>query len=306
MVRNDPSHFSDTDYDHGSKRGSKKMIMIVEDDAVVGSALERAARAGHSAVVIPSGMEALSLMHLQMPRMMIIDLGLPGLDGIGVLRAIRKDRDYDRMPVVIYSGEFSDVARREALAAGAQDFIVKGTVGVEAADSADYSVVKGPAAAAAHFAVMNRAIVRGEPSCRYCPLDGLYVRRGDFFAPTGCWPDARGTSGVAGEFVDDVLAHGVAGGRDRGDCEERGAVVVVIVAPGKNARRLGVADEGEDFDVPFEDDPAVEGLLEGDRLEVDGAASVLAQDVVLERPNVVFPGHAPHTCSQVAQEYCHK
>ena len=133
MVRNDPSHFSDTDYDHGSKWGSKKMIMIVEDDAVVGGALERALRcAGHEAVVIPSGMEALSLMHLQMPRLMMLDLHLPGLDGMGVLRAIRKDRDYDRMPVVIYSGEFSERTQREALAAGAQDFIVKGTVGVEA------------------------------------------------------------------------------------------------------------------------------------------------------------------------------
>ena len=133
MVRNDPSHFNDSDYDREGKWDSKDMIMIVEDDAGAGGALERALRcAGHGAVLIPSGMEALSLMHLQMPRLMILDLRLPGLDGLAVLRAIRKDRAYDGMPVVIYSGEFSEATRREAMAAGAQDFIVKGTVGVEA------------------------------------------------------------------------------------------------------------------------------------------------------------------------------
>ena len=133
MVRNDPAHFSDSEDEHERQWDSKDMIMIVEDDAVAGGALERALRcAGHNAVVIPSGMEALSLMHLQMPRLMMLDLRLPGLDGLAVLRAIRKDATYDGMPVVIYSGDFSEVMRRQAMAAGAQDFIVKGTVGVEA------------------------------------------------------------------------------------------------------------------------------------------------------------------------------
>jgi DNA-binding response OmpR family regulator len=133
MVRNNPSHFNDNDYDHASKSGRKQMIMIVEDDAVAGGALERALKcAGHSAVVIPSGMEALSLMHLQMPRMMIIDLGLPGLDGLELLRSIRKDHAYGDMPIMVYSADFGAMAQRDAMSAGAQDFIVKGTVGVEA------------------------------------------------------------------------------------------------------------------------------------------------------------------------------
>jgi DNA-binding response OmpR family regulator len=132
MVRNDPSHFNETDYDHSSKLGHRQMIMIVEDDALVGGALERALKcAGHGAVVIPSGMEALSLMHLQMPKMMIIDLGLPGLDGMSLLRSVRKDHAYDGMPIVVYSAEFGSLVQRDAMAAGAQDYIVKGTMGIE-------------------------------------------------------------------------------------------------------------------------------------------------------------------------------
>ena len=133
MVRNDPFHFGDGDYDHATNSGRKEMIMIVEDDSVVGGALERALKcAGLGALVIPSGMEALSLMHLRMPQMMIIDMGLPGLDGLSLLRAIRKDSAYDGMPVVVYSAEFGSLTQRDALAAGAQDYIVKGTVGIEA------------------------------------------------------------------------------------------------------------------------------------------------------------------------------
>ena len=109
------------------------MIMIVEDDTATGGALERALRcAGFEAVAIPSAMEALTLIHLQKPQMFVLDVNLPGLDGISMLRSLRRDADYAQVPVLIYSSEFSLEKQREAMNAGAQEYIVKGTIGVEA------------------------------------------------------------------------------------------------------------------------------------------------------------------------------
>lgn len=96
---------------------------------------------------------------------------------------------------------------------------------------------------------------------------------------------------MAGELVNDVLTHGVAGGEDRGECEVGDAIGIVLVAPGEAAGGGRMGEEGEDLDVAVEDGFAVEFFVEGNSLKVGGAASVLLKNVVLERLEVLLARH---------------
>ena len=106
------------------------MILIVDDDVNLGQSLERMLRyLGREAVRVERPMEALALLRIRKPSLIILDLELPEIDGLRLLRAIRADTDNKAIPVIIYSGDFSAEKLHDAMAAGAQEFIVKGTVG---------------------------------------------------------------------------------------------------------------------------------------------------------------------------------
>ena len=106
------------------------MILIVDGDIVAGACLERLLKyRGYEVLAVHSGSEALTLMDLRKPDVIILELRVDGIDGATLLRAIRKDAMFDAVPVIIYTTDFADELRREMLEAGAQDYIVKGTIG---------------------------------------------------------------------------------------------------------------------------------------------------------------------------------
>jgi len=108
------------------------MILIVDADAVSAPSLARLLRYnGHPAEVVPSPIEALSLLPTRKPLAIILDLNLLHISGVEFIRAIRADKTYTDVPLIVYTGEFSQRAAQEALSAGAIDVIVKGTVGTQ-------------------------------------------------------------------------------------------------------------------------------------------------------------------------------
>ena len=108
------------------------MILIVDADAVSGPSLARLLRYnGHPAEVVGSPMEALALLPTRKPVAIILDLDLPHLSGVRLIKAIRLDRTYDDVPIIVYTGDFSQAMGREAMEAGAADVIIKGTVGTQ-------------------------------------------------------------------------------------------------------------------------------------------------------------------------------
>jgi len=98
-------------------------ILLVEDDErtrkAVGANLE-----GHGYGVrgAADGEEALVLWELRRPDLILLDLGLPGIDGIGVLRRVRRDAT---TPVIILSARGEERDKVEALDAGADDYLAK-------------------------------------------------------------------------------------------------------------------------------------------------------------------------------------
>ena len=98
-------------------------VLLVEDDAKTRRALT-ANLEGHGFGVrgAADGEEALVLWELRRPDLILLDLGLPGMDGIGVLRRIRRDAT---TPVIILSARGEERDKVEALDVGADDYLAK-------------------------------------------------------------------------------------------------------------------------------------------------------------------------------------
>jgi len=102
-------------------------ILIVDDDPVQRRLLEAAVtRFGHSAKVVEDGRAVLKLLdgpNVDTFSVMILDLGMPGIDGIGVLSAMQ-ERGLD-MPVIVQTAQGGIETVVQAMRHGAFDFVVK-------------------------------------------------------------------------------------------------------------------------------------------------------------------------------------
>ena len=97
--------------------------LVVEDDPRIGKTLAVNLRArGYDADVAVTGEEALQLAARHHPDVVILDLGLPGMDGLDVVRGLR---GWSPVPIVVLSGRGSEAAKVEALDLGADDYLTK-------------------------------------------------------------------------------------------------------------------------------------------------------------------------------------
>ena len=97
-------------------------ILIVEDDERVAAALEAfLARSGYATVRAADGAAALELLGVD-TEVVLLDLGLPDVDGIDLCRRIRGRSD---VPIVIVTARNQVTERIKGLRAGADDFVVK-------------------------------------------------------------------------------------------------------------------------------------------------------------------------------------
>jgi CheY-like chemotaxis protein len=72
-----------------------------------------------------TGAEALADLHKQCPSLLLLDISLPGLDGYAVLKAIRADTKFSRLPVVALTAHAMAGDRDRILAAGFDDYVAK-------------------------------------------------------------------------------------------------------------------------------------------------------------------------------------
>ncbi len=99
------------------------IISIIEDDAAIRSALHRAlADRGHVATSSPTGLAGLQAIVDNPPDLVLLDLGLPDIDGTTVLTMLRAVSD---VPVIVVTARGDDRATIQALDAGADDYVVK-------------------------------------------------------------------------------------------------------------------------------------------------------------------------------------
>lgn len=98
-------------------------ILIVDDDRSLLRALTIALRArGHDVVVAHHAMEGIEQVTLQLPDVVVLDLGLPDMDGIEVCRRVRQ---WTTVPIIVLSAAGSESRKVTALDAGADDYVTK-------------------------------------------------------------------------------------------------------------------------------------------------------------------------------------
>lgn len=99
-------------------------VLLVEDNALLASAVSRALKvAGFSVNHVDRGDTALVALRTSHPDIMILDLGLPGMDGLDVLRTAR--REHFNNPVLILTARDKTTDKVVGLDCGADDYLAK-------------------------------------------------------------------------------------------------------------------------------------------------------------------------------------
>ncbi|HEY5096416.1 MAG TPA: response regulator transcription factor [Acidimicrobiales bacterium] len=99
-------------------------VLVVDDDPAVSGALNRALRLeGYEVFLAPDGPQALEEMAIRPPDALILDIGLPSVDGLDVCRRIRAAGD--DTPVLMLTARDAINDRVQGLDAGADDYLVK-------------------------------------------------------------------------------------------------------------------------------------------------------------------------------------
>jgi len=110
----------------------RKRILIAEDDSLVREVLRmRLGTAGYDVHVAHNGTEALQKIAALKPDLMVLDLGLPEVDGFGVLTTLKKDYARMNLPVLVLSARRHEADVKRALELGAQDYVLKAEVEVD-------------------------------------------------------------------------------------------------------------------------------------------------------------------------------
>jgi EAL domain-containing protein (putative c-di-GMP-specific phosphodiesterase class I)/CheY-like chemotaxis protein len=106
--------------------GQQQTVLIVEDNDLQRKVQSRILNAeNYRVVTASSGREALEILRTLRPHLIFIDIEMPGMSGLDVLRQLRKTSVFKKTPVVIVSGVNTKNVVQDSLDAGANSFMVK-------------------------------------------------------------------------------------------------------------------------------------------------------------------------------------
>ncbi len=102
---------------------NKALILVVEDDAPIRNLISTTLRAkDYRFITAENGRSALLQATSHSPDILLLDLGLPDMDGVDIIRQIRT---WSQMPIIVISARSEDSDKIEALDAGADDYLTK-------------------------------------------------------------------------------------------------------------------------------------------------------------------------------------
>jgi two-component system response regulator ResD len=104
---------------------SRGNVLVVDDEPTIAEVVARyLERAGYRTRVAADGVQAIESAAVQRPDLVVLDLMLPGLDGLEVMRRLR-ERDPDRIAVILLTAKGEEADRVIGLRLGADDYVVK-------------------------------------------------------------------------------------------------------------------------------------------------------------------------------------
>ncbi|MEW2439348.1 response regulator transcription factor [Streptomyces caniferus] len=99
-------------------------VLLAEDDRPIRTALERALTLeGYEVTAVADGIQALAAAHRERPDVILLDVMMPGIDGLQVCQVLRAEQD--RTPILMLTARVETADRIAGLDAGADDYVVK-------------------------------------------------------------------------------------------------------------------------------------------------------------------------------------
>jgi DNA-binding response OmpR family regulator len=109
-----------------SKQGGRKRILIAEDDAAVLDILHRILSREYDVITAHTGLEALQILDTPpLPDLLIVDIMMPQLDGLSLVKAIKKRGQTKGIPVIIVTARTDPKSIIEGINVGARHYITK-------------------------------------------------------------------------------------------------------------------------------------------------------------------------------------
>lgn len=101
-------------------------ILVVEDEEVVRETLAyNLQQEGYQVLATGDGSEALQIIRERRPDLIVLDIMLPGMDGLSVCRAIRRDKEIAYIPIIMLTARGTQGDKMVGLDSGADDYITK-------------------------------------------------------------------------------------------------------------------------------------------------------------------------------------
>jgi len=105
---------------------ARPLVLVADDDEDIRELVSfRLARSGYEILTACDGEEALAVAAKATPDIAIIDVAMPGLDGLAVTRALRAAPATATTPILLLTARAQDADVETGLAAGADDYVVK-------------------------------------------------------------------------------------------------------------------------------------------------------------------------------------
>ena len=102
---------------------NKPLILVVEDDNSIKNLITTTLKAhDYRSLTAPNGADAILEASSHNPDIVLLDLGLPDIDGVDVIKTIRT---WSNMPIIVISARSEDTDKIDALDAGADDYLTK-------------------------------------------------------------------------------------------------------------------------------------------------------------------------------------
>ncbi|KAA3615450.1 MAG: response regulator [Calditrichaeota bacterium] len=104
----------------------KKTILIADDSATIRKLVSLSLKAtGNNVVAACDGMEALETLPSLDVDLIITDLNMPNIDGYELIRSVRENAEYDKVPIIILTSEKEKADINRGIDAGASSYLIK-------------------------------------------------------------------------------------------------------------------------------------------------------------------------------------
>jgi PAS domain S-box-containing protein len=116
---------TDNKTDQAEQTHDTSYILVVDDNPDMRNYLKNILGRKFTVLTAANGIDALEKMQDQPPQLIVSDVMMPGMDGIQLLKAIKENKKYERIPVILLTARAGEESRIEGYQIGADDYLVK-------------------------------------------------------------------------------------------------------------------------------------------------------------------------------------